>query len=437
MKEYILKNKIKLIYKESTSKLTSISIGLDAGAAVDNILGIAHATEHMVYKGTINRSESQINKDLSNIFGFHNAMTNYPYVIYYGTLLVEDFEEGVEVLSDIILNPIFHKDGFEEEMKVIKEELKEWDEELDQHCEDKLFFNCFKNRRIKYPIIGTEDELEKITLDNIKDFYEKFYIPSNTSIAIVSSLKFEQVKAVIEKYFEVWDKEIEKQYFKSWDKEIEKRYVESLHKEIVEEYVELSGKEIEGKSIELHEKLGQSMYKDSRDGVNTNRVQLIFDISDLNSNEMRALRVFDEYFGVGVNSILFDTLRTKNGLVYDVLTTISFEKHIKLYKIAFNTSKDNVEKSLNLINRCIDNLIGVILTQEEILLLSKGLRIKKLFKEEKSIQVAKELSTYSVMFGDYNEYEKATTDLELLDGEFIISIGKRVLKNGATQIITD
>ena len=43
----------------------------------------------MIYKGTVNRSEKQINEELSNIFGFNNAMTNYPYVIYYGTLLSE------------------------------------------------------------------------------------------------------------------------------------------------------------------------------------------------------------------------------------------------------------------------------------------------------------------------------------------------------------
>lgn len=95
MVEYILKNNIKLVYKKTTSSLTSISISLGAGAAMDGKkLGIAHATEHMVYKGTKNRSESEINRELSDIFGFQNAMTNYPYVIYYGTLLNDDFKAG-------------------------------------------------------------------------------------------------------------------------------------------------------------------------------------------------------------------------------------------------------------------------------------------------------------------------------------------------------
>ena len=96
--------------------------------------GIAHATEHMIYKGTKNRSEEDINKELSQIFGFQNAMTNFPYVIYYGTLLGEDFKKGIELFSDIIINPSFENKGFKEEMDVIIEELREWDEDLEQYC---------------------------------------------------------------------------------------------------------------------------------------------------------------------------------------------------------------------------------------------------------------------------------------------------------------
>ena len=133
MKELVLKNNLKLIYKHSESELTSICISINAGAGMeDNKKGIAHAVEHMVYKKTKNRSEAQINEELSSIFGFQNAMTNYPYVIYYGSLLNEDLEKGIELFSDILLNSVFDDQGFKDEMEVIKEELEEWDEEVEQ-----------------------------------------------------------------------------------------------------------------------------------------------------------------------------------------------------------------------------------------------------------------------------------------------------------------
>lgn len=69
MEEYILDNNLKVIYKHTDSELTSICISINAGAGVEKVkYGLAHATEHMVYKGTRSRTEKQINEELSNIF---------------------------------------------------------------------------------------------------------------------------------------------------------------------------------------------------------------------------------------------------------------------------------------------------------------------------------------------------------------------------------
>lgn len=404
--EFILKNKIKLIYKKTISNLTSMSISIDAGACKEKgLLGLAHATEHMVYKGTKKRNEDKINKDLSKIFGFQNAMTNFPYVIYYGTMLNEDFEKGIELFSDIILNPIFPNDGFKEEMNVIKEELREWDEELEQYCEDKLFLNSFKERRIKYPIIGTSEDLEKIKQEDIKQFYKENYLPYKTSIAVVSSLEFEEVKNIVEKYFETW----------------ENTSYENSKDEI------------------NYENTNLGFYKDIKEGINTCKVQIIFPIDELSYNEIKALRIFNEYFGEGVNSLLFDTLRTKNGLVYDILTKISYEKYIKLYKITYSTSKENLDKSLELINECIQKTerFNEDISENDMLDFIKSMKLKRWFREEQNIILAKELSTYSTMFDDYNIYSEEFNNLDAIDKKYILDVAKKVLKNKSIQVISN
>ncbi|MBS6500352.1 MAG: insulinase family protein [Clostridium sp.] len=404
--EFILKNKMKLIYTKTTSNLTSLSISIDAGACREkDLLGLAHATEHMVYKGTRKRNEEKINKNLSKIFGFQNAMTNFPYVIYYGTMLNEDFEEGVELFSDIILNPIFPTEGFEEEMNVIKEELREWDEELEQYCEDKLFLNSFRERRIKYPIIGTNKDLQKIKLEDIKQFYKDNYLPDKTSIAVVSCLEFEEVKNIVESYFENW------------------------------------GTEYNGNNKEkiIYDKTNFGVYKEIKEGINTCKVQVIFPIDDLSYNEIKALRIFNEYFGEGVNSLLFDTLRTKNGLVYDILTKISYEKYIKLYKITYSTSKENLDKSLELINECIDKIerFEVNISDDDIFDFKKSMKLKRWFREEQNIILAKELSTYSTMFGDYKIYSEEFNNLDAIDKNYILDVAKKVLENKSIQVISN
>ncbi|MCF0147722.1 MAG: insulinase family protein [Clostridium sp.] len=404
--KFTLKNKIKLIYKKTTSNLTSISISLDAGACREkDLLGVAHATEHMVYKGTKNRTEQEINKDLSKIFGFQNAMTNFPYVIYYGTMLNEDFERATEIFCDIILNPTFSSEGFQEEMKVISEELKEWDEELEQFCEDKLFLNSFKKRRIKYPIIGTTKDLQQINLEHIKKFYKENYLPNKTSIAVVSSLEFEEVKGIIERYFEAWE-----------------------------------NSSYEGKNEEIiYDKDTFGVYKNNRDGINSCKVQMIFPIDELNYEEIKALRIFNEYFGEGVNSLLFDTLRTKNGLVYDVLTKISYEKYIKLYKITYSTSKENLDKSLELINKCIKEIdkFENVVTEEDIRDFIKSMKLRRWFREEQNIILAKELSTYNTMFGDYKLYSEEFNNLINMDKKYILEVVKKVFKYKSIEVISN
>ena len=161
-KIHILNNGIKLIYEFRTADITSFCIGFNAGALeeIDGFkLGIAHAVEHMVSKGTKTRNEKEINSLCDKIFGFENAMTNFPYVVYYGTSLSEDFKKGLELYSDIILNPVFPEVGFKEEMNIILEELKEWSDDIYQHCEDSLLYNAFSKKRIKNLIIGTEQRV--------------------------------------------------------------------------------------------------------------------------------------------------------------------------------------------------------------------------------------------------------------------------------------
>ena len=404
MEEHILENKLKLIYKHTESELTSICISINAGAGVEiEKYGIAHATEHMVYKGTKNRNEKRINEDLSNIFGFNNAMTNYPYVIYYGTLLKYDLEKGIELLSDIVINPIFPEEGFREEMSVIKEELKEWDEELEQYCEDKLFFNSFNSRRIKYPIIGTKESLNNIALNDIKEFYFKYYFPENISIVIISSIEFSRVKKIVREYFGHWNS---------------------------------VGNKIDLKNID-YSILGGKTFNIIKNGIKTSRVEIICPINNLNGREMKALRIFNQYFGEGVNSILYNTLRTENGLVYDVITKIANENYIKLYKITFNTGKENVNKAIGLVKECVKNLKALVnsIDRKEIDKLIKNSKLKRLFREEQSIVLAKELATYDTMFGDYKIYVNEIEELELLTNKDIFEIGIKVLENLTIQIV--
>ena len=406
MENFIFDNGLKLIYKKSNSELSSICISLDAGASRDGEkLGVAHVTEHMVYKGTETRSEKQINTELSSIFGFQNAMTNYPYVVFYGTLLSEDLQKGLDLFSDILLDPVFTEEGFKEEMEVIKQELKEWDEDLEQYTEDKLYHNCMNNRRLKYPIIGTEESLNNMTIDDTIDFFNDYYCANNATITIISDLDFEDVRDMVEELFIDWRSE---------------KLPEDDDKEVI--------------TIP-----NNGVFIDKKEDINSAKVQIIFPINELNQWEIKALRVFNQYFGEGVNSILFDTLRTKNGLVYDVLTRVANENEIKVYKINYSTAHENVNKSIEIVKELIEDVDSYRekLKKENLESLIKSFRLKRLFANEQSVRLAMGISTYDIMFGDGMLYIDETEDLDKMPIGYIIDTAKKVLNNMTVQVISN
>lgn len=432
MEKVILKNGIKVIYENIPGSITSFTIGLEAGANVETEieLGLAHVVEHMVFKGTTTKTEKEINELCDEVFGFHNAMTNYPYVVYYGTCLNEDFAEAFRVYSDIVTNPAFREEGYEEEIQVIIEELKEWSEDLSQHCEDLLFFNVFRERRIKDLIIGKENILRNFTLKDVREFYNKYYTPDNTIVSVVTSLDYEEVIEHIEKRCASWRK-------------IEKQFNEGGNTvEVYERIQQLQGSDglenSKDKEIKpLYENPTEGTYFEKSTNLSGAKIQYIFPIQHLTEKEVSLLRIFNEAFGEGTSCLLYDEIRTNRGLVYDISGKIKNEKGIKLYTITLGTSKENVELAVTLINEKLFEIKEAkgLFTKEKVKRLVKSQKLKRTLNLERSIVMAMNLAVYEIM---YNSCETLLKEFEfevLPKEEEILMVAKKVLTKPAIQII--
>jgi len=403
MNKKVLNNGIKIIYKYRHGNISSFCVGFEAGANMEEgyKLGTAHAVEHMLFKGTNTLNELEINKLCHEIFGFNNAMTNYPYCIYYGTTLSSDFYRGFKLYSDIVLNPAFPMEGFKEEISIIDEELKEWKDDLVQYCEDELFYNSFSHRRIKELIIGNEESLKSLSLEELKSFYDEFYRPNNCVISVVSSLEFEEILGIIEELFGHWQKD----YFR--------------------------------KDLKLYEKNKNGVYIKHKKGINSAKIKYIYTINDLNEKEVNALNVFNTIFGDGTSSLLFDLIRTKNGLVYDITSSIKNEKGIKIFNIDLSTSEKNIDTVLGFINELIEvvknssDYFNNDLIKKSI----KTLTLKRELKLEKSIELCKSLAVNEIMYGSSEIFYEEPKNLEEITVQNIIEVINKILKEPSIQII--
>ncbi|MGH4050951.1 MAG: M16 family metallopeptidase [Clostridium sp.] len=406
MEKIILENGLKLLYEKSKNNLTSFTIGFDAGANVEENqqLGIAHVVEHMLFKGTTSRTEYEINKLCDETFGQCNAMTNYPYVVYYGTTLDVDFEKGLEIYADILVNPLFSDNGFKEEIEVICEELKEWKDDSAQFCEDTMFYNGFENRRLKNLIIGTEESVRNITIKQIKNFYEKYYRLNNCVISIISPMNIGEVSQMVEKYMGNLNSNLDS---KNEDKEY------------------------------TYENNKQGTYFEYRDDLQGAKIQYCFSIHELNTREISALKLFNLVFGDGTSSILFDEVRTKRGLVYDIGSIIKNEVGIKLFTISLGTSMENVSRAIGIINTELEKVkeLKGVFDEKCMFRLCKSYKLRKMLGLEKSIQTSMNLCVYEVMYrgsiGIFSEFE----EMDSISEDEIMEVVNKVLVNATIQVL--
>ena len=168
-------------------------------------------------------------------------------------------------------------------------------------------------------------------------------------------------------------------------------------------------------------------------------MQIIFPIDSLNQGEIKALRVFNQHFGEGVNSVLFDALRTKYNLVYDVLTRVSNEEYIKVYKITYSTAHENVDKSIELVKDLIQGVDSYRekLKKEDVEKLIRSFKLKRLFSNEQSVRLSMGIATYDIMFGDGMLYIDETEDLNKMPIDYIVDTAKKVLKDMTVQVISN
>ncbi|CDM68718.1 Zinc protease [Clostridium bornimense] len=384
-----LSNGIKVIIEPTEGELTSFTIGFNGGALQDNEeLGICHYIEHGLFLGTKNRSEEEINVEFDKYFGFYNAMTNYSYVVFYGTTFNEDFEKGLELYSDILLNPTFPDEKLEREKNIIYTEIDEWLQNEKLKSESILFSKIF-NGRLQNIIHGNKESLKKITRESVIKKYNDIYVAENCTISVVTSIESDIILKCLEENF---------------------AYMKKGKRFIYPEREVLSGKKITA----------------SGENSNTATVFVSIDLHGLSKEEKYCMQILDYILGIGTNSILYDRLRTDKALVYDVETEIRFDSGVEIYLINAMTSKDKGENVASEVEEILDNLKNYIsdIDEEEIKHYIKKVKMSKTIRWERKIQKAKDLSAEDIMFSEENSL--VDNEIEIINKKLLFKLCDRI-----------
>lgn len=205
VREYKLDNGMKVIVKPDTRAPIAVAqVWYKVGGSYEynGITGVSHALEHMMFKGTDSLAPNEFSEIISANGGRENAFTGRDYTAYFQTLSNDRLEVSFKLEADRMQNLRLDEAEFKKEIEVIKEERR-------LRTEDKptsLTFERFKaaafsSSPYRNPIIGWMSDLDNMQLQDLSDWYEKWYSPSNATLVVVGDVDPDEIFALAKKHY--------------------------------------------------------------------------------------------------------------------------------------------------------------------------------------------------------------------------------------------
>src|ERR1700682_4973299 len=164
--------------------------------------GISHFVEHMVFKGTKHRSAEDIARQVDSIGGNMDAFTAKECICFNVKILDEHLPLALDVLSDLVLHPVFDGGDIARERGVILEEIK-MDQDNPDYLVHEIFTQSFwKDHALGLPILGTRDTVKKFERPVVSRFYGHHFAPGNLIVSAAGNLDHKSFVELVAKYFE-------------------------------------------------------------------------------------------------------------------------------------------------------------------------------------------------------------------------------------------
>ena len=197
-----LGNGIRLV-SERMPDVRSVALGfwVDVGSRdeAQELAGVSHFLEHLLFKGTEERSARQIAESVEAVGGEMNAFTTKEYTAFYTRLLDDDLDLGLDILCDIITAPAFRPDEIESERQVILEEILMHEDEPSELVHDLFIEALFPDHPIGREVLGTAETISALSRDAIAGHFLAHYRPPNLVLAAAGNLHHDEVAAGLER----------------------------------------------------------------------------------------------------------------------------------------------------------------------------------------------------------------------------------------------
>lgn len=313
-KVYKLSNGIRVIC-EYIDYVHSVSVGVFIRSGSrnepENLAGISHFIEHMLFKGTENRSAFEIAEEMDSSGGCLNAYTTKEHTCFYAKMLKENVETAIDVLSDMLIRPKLSEDDIELEKNVVYEEINMYEDSPEELVHEVLLEAMWgDDSGLGAPVLGNRKSLEKINRQMILEYMDKMYTPSNCVISVAGKFD-DSLPDMLERYFGVWDN----------DNCVAFGFEERYEKNVI-----IRKKDVE----QVHFCIGFPAYA----AENIKNYPLL---------------AFNNMFGAAMSSTLFQKVREQRGLAYSIYSYINGFTDSGIFVINASVKPDNLDEVLEIV----------------------------------------------------------------------------------------
>ena len=397
MKKVFLSNGMTLILEKTKSNSITLGVCVKTGSNNEgkNNKGVSHFIEHMLFEGTKKRTAQEIVREIEGVGGEFNAFTDHEITFFYTKLLSKYFDKALNVISDIILNSVFDEETIEKERKVILEEINLWEDDPKNYQWQLFQKVLYKKNPTKYPVIGFKETLQKLKRKDIISYYKKYYLPNNMIIVVTGDFN-PDIKNKIENAF----------------KDFKQGKIKN--KKIVKEPLQKSLIKYKEKKQVSHSYLVIGYKTVNRDNKNSYVLDLISVI-----------------LGIGQSSRLFNEIRTKRGLSYNLGANHDCNKTFGYFGIFVSAEKKNIGlcKELILKELKLENL-----SIKEIEDSKKMIEGLFLLKNEDTRDLAGSLSHWE-FFSDSKDFYDYTKRIKKITKNDILNVAKKYFTKNYTEVL--
>ncbi|WP_047245315.1 M16 family metallopeptidase [Maribacter thermophilus] len=205
IEEYDLPNGLHVIlHKDVNEPNVIVGTKYHVGSKNEDVdkTGFAHFFEHLLFHGTKNIPQGELENIIFNAGGYCNAYTNYDVTYYYQLLPAHEYKLGLWVESERMLHPIITQKGIDREREIVKEEKRmRYDNKPLGNSYFEVMSELFTYDTYGHNIIGSMEDLDRASLEDFDAFFKKYYVPNNACLVVSGNIDIEDTKKWVGLYF--------------------------------------------------------------------------------------------------------------------------------------------------------------------------------------------------------------------------------------------